>query len=378
MVKFKMTNNYKITFKNFCYVSCCLLRLSVALLPFWYLTSLAVYTEPTANTNVNKVDPLFNERIANYKGFEQVLERQKASAVKGAESEAGFNDLVGSRQARTKGTELSNIRAEELEGFGIRESFKEAWINEYLVDYSKPGMIRHKDDASKITEATGQMMSSLLGFLKRLDIDCKQVKGNKEIEPQYYIQLIKELDRDKGDTVYDKTICEELRNKYHCTDTVTVRCINRTRGELKPGTIRFGHHEMPDHWWIGTSQNGERCYGGIQNTTDEIALFDNTPELLAEVKQKIAEKIGNTDIEVPDQEIMFFQGSDGVSLDGINSSGRVVLYQLDQAGNKGYVQNTWHPTPEPVSGSVRFFYRVAQEERCIEWREEWNEICRLQ
>ncbi|WP_375359829.1 hypothetical protein [Candidatus Tisiphia endosymbiont of Nemotelus uliginosus] len=221
-----MTNNYKITFKNFCYVSCCLLKLSVASLPFWHLTSLAVYTEPTAKTNVNKVDPLFNEKIENYKGFEQVLERQKAAAVKGAESEAGFNDLVGSRQARSKGSELSNIRAEELEGSGIRESFKEAWINEYLVDYSKPGMMRHKDDASKITEATGQMMSSLLGFLKRLDIDCKQVKGNKEIEPQYHIQLITKLDRNKGDTVYDKTICEELRNKYRCIDELILQCLH--------------------------------------------------------------------------------------------------------------------------------------------------------
>ncbi len=226
MIKFKMTNNYKITFENFCYVSRWLLRLSVTLLPFWHLTSLAVYTEPTAKTNVNKVDPLFNEKIENYKAFEQVLERQKASAVKGVESETGFNDLVGSRQARTKGAELSNIRAEELEGSGIRESFKEAWINEYLVDYSRPGMMRYKDDANSITEGTGQMMSSLLGFLKRLDIDCKQVKGNKEIEPQYYIQLIKELDRNKGDTVYDKTICEELRNKYHCIDELVLQCLH--------------------------------------------------------------------------------------------------------------------------------------------------------
>ncbi len=218
--------SYKIIFKNFWYMSCCLLRLSVALLPFWHLTSLAVYTEPTAKTNVNKVDPLFNEKIENYKGFEQVLERQKVSAVKGAESETGFNDLVGSKQARTKGAELSNIRAEELEGSGIRESFKEAWVNEYLVDYSRPGMMRHKDDANSITEGTGQMMSSLLGFLKRLDIDCKQVKGNKEIEPQYYIQLIKELDRDKGDTIYDKTICEELRNKYRCVDELIPQCLH--------------------------------------------------------------------------------------------------------------------------------------------------------
>ncbi|WP_250311500.1 hypothetical protein [Rickettsia endosymbiont of Oedothorax gibbosus] len=161
---------FKITFKNFWYMSCWLLKLTVVLLTFWQLTSLAVYTEPTAKTNVNKVDPLFNEKIENYKGFEQVLERQKASAVKGAESETGFNDLVGSRQARSKGSELSNIRAEELEGSGIRESFKEAWVNEYLVDYSRPGMMRHKDDANSITEGTGQMMASLLVFLKRLDI----------------------------------------------------------------------------------------------------------------------------------------------------------------------------------------------------------------
>ncbi|MCC8483859.1 MAG: hypothetical protein LN561_04875 [Rickettsia endosymbiont of Labidopullus appendiculatus] len=237
--------SYKIIFKNFWYMSCCLLRLSVALLPFWHLTSLAVYTEPTAKTNVNKVDPLFNEKIENYKGFEQVLEKQKTSAVKGAESETGFNDLVGSKQARTKGAELSNIRAEELEGSGIRESFKEAWVNEYLVDYSRPGMVRHKDDANRITEGTGQMMSSLLGFLKKLDIDCKQVKGNKEIEPQYYIQLITELDRNKGDTVYDKTICEELRNKYRCIDELVLQCLQfaEKTAELTINGSNINYHQ---------------------------------------------------------------------------------------------------------------------------------------
>jgi hypothetical protein len=385
MTDFRINNKYetgfKTWFKNWRFIYCyrSVKASIVALLLLSHLTSLATYTEPTSRTNVNKVDPVFDEKIESYKSFEQALEEQKTSAVKGAESEVGVHDLVdGSDEARAKVSNLSNIRAEELEGAGLRESVREPWINEYLLDYSKPGMMQHKEDAAIIANGTGKMLDGLIGILKKLGIDCKQVKGNKEVEPQYHIQLALELDRNKGDTIYDKIICEELRNKYHCTDTIIVRCVNRAQGGLQPSTIRLGHHEMPDHWWLGRGRDGGRCYGGIQNTTNGFAVFNNIPGVLAEVKQGIIARIGNPNIEVPPQEIMFFQGGNGVSLDGINSSGRVVLYQLNEAGNRGHIQNTWHPNPEQVSGSVRFFYRVTQEAKCIQWHEDWNEVCKRQ
>ncbi|WP_375326254.1 hypothetical protein [Candidatus Tisiphia endosymbiont of Nemotelus uliginosus] len=289
------------------------------------ISAKAEYRDPTTKTNVNKIDPFFTENIDNYPGFTQMLEEQQAAVVKGVEIKAGFNDLVGSTQVKAKEAELSNIRAEELEDAGIRESLKENWLNEYLVDYSKPGMMQHQEDATRVAEGTGKMMAGLIALLKKLDIDCKQVKGDTLIEPQYYLQLDTALERHKGDTVYEQIICEELRNKYQCTDKIEVKCVQKTARELKPTTIRLAHHEMPDHWWLGRGRDGGMCYGGIQNTTDRFAIFNNSPAVLAEVRQKIIQKTGHSDIEVPEQEIMFFSGGDGVSLAGLSISGRVVL-----------------------------------------------------
>ncbi|WP_425360344.1 hypothetical protein [Candidatus Tisiphia endosymbiont of Ceraclea dissimilis] len=346
-------------------MSCCLLRLSVALLPFWHLTSLAVYTEPTAKTNVNKVDPLFNEKIENYKGFEQVLERQKVSAVKGAESETGFNDLVGSKQARTKGAELGNIRAEELEGSGIRESFKEAWVNEYLVDYSRPGMMRHKDDANSITEGTGQMMSSLLGFLKRLDIDCKQVKGNKEIEPQYYIQLITELDRNKGDTVYDKTICEELRNKYRCTDTITVRCKKKER-TLQEKTIYINYHFLPNppkgipvqHYFLKYfyNSNQDLLDWEVQQSTIR-RIKENGSVVQQQMKRLLADQL-----QIPVEDIVSVR---------INRDGPPIGELSDPSWIRTYMSHD-----DYFGRDFTVAYKIGSEE-CTEWQEEWSETCTL-
>lgn len=232
MTDFRMANKYKtgfkIWFKNLKYIYCpWSVKANIAtLLLLVHLTSLATYTDPTTRTNVNKVDPLLSEKIEDYKGFEQNLEEQKTSAVKGVESEVGIHDLVdGSDEVRAQASNLSNIRAEELEEAGLRESVKEPWINEYLLDYSKPGMMQHKEDAAIIANGTSKMLDGLIGILKKLDIDCKQVKGNKEVEPQYYIQPTLELDRSKGDSIYDKVICEELRNQYSCTDSITLKCI---------------------------------------------------------------------------------------------------------------------------------------------------------
>lgn len=203
------------------------------------VNAVAAYVEPTTKTNVNVVGPLFERTISDYTGFEQTLESQKSSAVKGAESNSGFNDLVGSKDAASKASELSNIKPGELENAGIRESAKENWIDNYLLDYSKPGMIEHKKDAELIAEGTGKKLQELVGLLKKLDVDCRQIKGNKEVEPQYFIDVKTKQQEDtvynsstdiqqrqQRDTIYNKKICEQLRNQYDCRDQLIVRCLD--------------------------------------------------------------------------------------------------------------------------------------------------------
>ncbi|WP_425363573.1 hypothetical protein [Candidatus Tisiphia endosymbiont of Hybos culiciformis] len=358
-----MTNNYKITFKKFWYANCRLLRLSVALLPFWHLTSLAVYTEPTAKTNVNKVDPLFNEKIENYKAFEQVLERQKASAVKGAESETGFNDLVGSRQARAKGSELSNIRAEELEGSGIRESFKEAWVNDYLVDYSKPGMIRHKEDASRIAEGTGRKMEGLIGLLKKLDIDCKQLKGNREIEPEYHLDIQKEVVKD---TIYNQVFCEQLRNYYNCSNNLILSCKKKDR-ILQERTIYINYHFLPNppkgipvqHYFLKyfiNNSNQDLLNWELQQSTIR-RIKENGSVVQQQMKQLLADQL-----EIPVEDIVSIR---------INRDGPPIGELDDPSWIRTYMSHD-----DYFGRDFTVTYKVGSEE-CTEWQEDWSEICTL-
>lgn len=357
MTDFKMANKYKtglkMWFKNSWYVWCLQsVKASIsALLLLFHLTSLATYIDPTTRTNVNKVDPIFDKRIENYKNFKQVLEEQKTSAVKGVESEVGVNDLVGSNEARTTASDLSNIRAEELEGAGLRESVKEPWINEYLLDYSKPGMMQHKEDAAIIANGTGKMLEGLIGILKKLDIDCKQVKGNKEVEPQYYIQPVLELDRSKGDTIYDKVICEELRNKYNCNDTVTLKCLNKG-GQLKETIIPVNFLQMPKAWWKEVIDNTsldhwlEDSFSSYQRSHYWL-INEGDPAVQQQIKQYMADRL-----QIPVQYIVKVQFDNKT----------VEVFQHWKSEDSKNFTVTYKDGPD----------------RCLEWQENWDERCSLQ
>jgi hypothetical protein len=69
-----------------------------------------------------------------------------------------------------------------------------------FVDYNRPSTMAYKQDAEMIANASGKMMDNLLGQLKDIGVDCKTVKGNKEIEPQYFMELSRRDERAKGDT----------------------------------------------------------------------------------------------------------------------------------------------------------------------------------
>jgi len=331
------------------------------------VSSQAEYRDPTAKTNVNKVEPLFEENIGNYKGFEQMLESQKAASVKGAETEAGYNDLVGSKEARAKGEELSRIKPEELEGAGINESIKESWVNDYLVDYSKPGMMQHKKDAEVITLSTGAMMDGLLGLLKKLDIDCKQAKGDKQIEPQYYIQVTKELDRNKGDTVYDQFFCERLRNNYNCGDSLTLRCKTRgiAWGPWQDKQIRIPGGELVNFgrtvFWV--EKTAKRCFEyklSVQGRRKFFGHMPPDPYVVGSMREFLATKHHGATIDNISTEMSSWWEGGLFSIDGWTYGGRVL-------GSKDYAWSTY---------VVNYKYRDGKP-ACFEWSEEWREQCRL-
>jgi len=344
--------------------------ISLAIFASLLLFSFAIraeYRDPTVKTNVNKVDLLFEENVSNYKGLEQMLIEQKAASIKGTESEAGFNDLTGSKEARVKGEDLSRIKAEELEGAGINESIKESWVNDYLVDYSKPGMMQHKKDAETITLGTQVMMEGLLGFLKKLDVDCKQVKGNKEVEPQYFIQLEKKLDRDKGDTVYDQFFCERLRNTYNCGDSLTMRCKapGIAWGSWQDKQIRIPGGELVNfgRTIFLVEKTGKRCFEyklTVGKRKGWFGDFDPDPYVVGSMREFLATKHPGSTIDNISTEMGSWWEGGIFSINGWSYGGRTL-------GSKDYAWNTY---------VVNYKYRDGKP-ACFEWSEEWREQCRL-
>ena len=324
------------------------------------------YLDPTSKTNVNKVDPLFEENIQDYRSLEQTIGDQSKLGVEGIKSKKGMSDLVGSSEANSKADSLSGTNPHELESRGIGEKSKNAWIDEYLIDYSKPGNKRHQEDAKDITKATGKMMDNILGTLKDIGVDCKSVKGNSKVEPQYFIELKKEKVKN---TVYDKMLCQELRNKYSCNDVATLKCTKIGVRYKNPvaKTIRFNGHWLHNnkmnwgwavHWktkrW-GWHIHSYHPKGGFFGSPSESPWRNNPEVIIADARAHIASHLG-----VPLEQI-------GEHVD-FPPSGRGI-------GNISPVGCRWRVAWDEYEFgyTYREIYHV-----CEQWSEDWSERCRLQ
>jgi hypothetical protein len=178
-------------------------------------------------TNKNDISNLFQSEIEDRQGLDKFLENSKNQAESGIGNKAGLQELGTNEGAlENKTSELNSINANSLESRGQEERAKEenAYYEVLEIDYTDPKILNHKKDIDKITDANEKLTSRLIDGLRDLDIDCKTVKGDKELEPQYAIEIKKEHFKD---TKYNKTTCEELRNKYNCTDTLKLSCKKR-------------------------------------------------------------------------------------------------------------------------------------------------------
>lgn len=315
-------------------------------------------------TQVNEVTDLFDKNIENKDELLLDMKTQSDNAHDLIKSGQHHEGIVGIEESANKASELNSISESDLENAGrVKRISKEYQFydeNELEPDYTKSGNRMHKLDAGTIVDATEKTMKSIgIDLMKRLielGFNCKTVKGAIHKDPTYYIEIKR---KEEKNTQYDQFFCEEPRNIYNCYDSLTLQCLNKTSGEKANATIRINRNEMPSHWWIGRGNDGGMSYG---YTTNFFLVFN--AGVMEEVKQKIIEKTGNKNIEVPPQEIMIF-------------GGQQVLYQLNETGEVGKIQNTWHPNPENISDSIRFFYYVPGEHQCIHWQEDWSERCAL-
>jgi len=349
------------------------------------------YIDPTYNTNTNKIDPLFETNLNDYRQLEQGAEDSMNKALEGLKGNEGFDSLPGHDKAQAEAARLSDISHQDLHGKGMGASMKESWMNEIFIDYSRPGNSIYLQNAEEIASRTGDMMGNILDKLKDIGVDCRAVKGNEIKEPGYVIEL---KSQEVKDTVYDKVTCEELRNRYACRDTLSVRCTSSGTKSLKVTPI--GIQVNPDGnggMWVGWPACNSH-FGGWGKIYHYAVKFDiENPDNVTEFSLR--------DLSYDDYVLFRINGnhvwSGPVGGHRLELHGHTVI--VDDGG-RGYgaERNRWNvhhdfylnlkphlKKGENVLnitlvvggyGSV-IFYLKATEKSCDRWQEEWNEKCHL-
>jgi len=193
--------------------------------------------------NVNNVTDSFDKHIDNKEALLGQLEKQRKDTVGGVSGKQHLSLIAGGDGAEANAQQLNSIRAVDLDQMGREKRASEEFAfydeNELEPNWEKPGNRMHKEDADAIADATGKILGNLMSKLKEIGVDCKTVKGPIQKEPTYHIEIKREKQRN---TEYDQFFCEEPRNKYNCTDDVSLKCIKKG--------LKYG--EWEDRvFWIG-------------------------------------------------------------------------------------------------------------------------------
>lgn len=353
-------------------------------------SSRAQYLDPTHKTNVNKIEPLFETNLMDHKQLEQGAKNSIDSAIEGIKGNRGLDALVGYDKAESEASRLSAIPHQDLQQSGREEKAKSPWLDEYFIDYSKPGNLKYRQTAEEIAAKTGEMINNILGKLKDIGVDCRTVKGNEIREPKYVIELDQQVVQD---TVYDKYICEELRNIYTCKDTLSVRCSSFSSKPLKITASNINiNHTGDGGMWVGWPACNSFWGGWGQIYHYEIKFNIEDPNNVAEFFL--------THLSYDDYVLFKLNGNHVWS--GPFGGHRLELHShtviIDDSGRGfGAENDTWYTPSLNLNlkthlkkgenvfnvtlvvgghGSV-IFYLKATEKDCAQWQEERNETCSL-
>jgi hypothetical protein len=319
------------------------------------------YEDPVAKTNINPKTDLFEKEIEDYGAFESRMGSLKAQAVEGVNIPGNLELITDKTDDEIKAAagDLSSIRATDLEARGREEVVRTGIMEELHVDYTNPLNTEHQKDASRIAEASGVLLAKLTELFKEFGIDCKTVKGNTVIEPEYHIEIKKEQVKD---TVYTKTMCEEPRNKYDCHDSLTLRCgkIGTAWGPWQNRTMVKTFGELPTGWWT---------VGRYNNSTNGHSIscgkWTINSAYVKEMATYIAGIIGARleQVYVGYQNIVLIPAIDcgSVNVDFSNCALNWCLYK------------------DMLSARVTFHYQYRDGYPiCEQWSEDWSETCVIQ
>lgn len=300
----------------------------------------AQYLDEQLETNINKVDPLFERSVPNLEEFKAALEQDKGLIAE----QIGQNmmpPIADSDKIANERAKLESLDALELDSIARREMAKDPFHNEMFVDLSRPGMQAHLEDAKKIAKGSSKMIGSIIANLKDIGVDCKTVKGNIERDPEYFMELKQEVDSKEKDTIYDQHFCERLRNKYSCSSTLSMKCTSEGKqwGEWQDRTIDIAGEEI----W--------RPSGAIKGVTF-VASYITWPDnflVRQQVRGMIVQKLG----------VDFEQINENIRINHIPNEEAYWLYNIQ--GDRYHVQYQY-----------RDWKKI-----CTAWSEVWHEHCRL-
>jgi hypothetical protein len=246
-----------------------------------------------------------------------------------------------------EGSKLEAIHENDLAERGRQEMIESNNLNELYPKYKRSLMKKHKRDAKTIASKHRELMDNILGELKKkLGVDCKTIKGDKRIEPEYFLQIKKTQTKD---TVYNQTFCEELRNKYSCNDTATVRCIRRG---IRWHPWEYREVDIPGDTVFHRADPLGLCYAiKWKKKRFGLHIHQNSPGWRVFLSNHL-----NIPIEKIGEQISF------------------------PFANRGVGRGThWVKHKLAAFDTYRLGYNYREDyEVCEEWSEDWKETCRLQ
>ena len=340
---------------------------------------LSIATNVVADkTNINEVTDLFDRSVSNKDQYVRDLERIREGGISNIESSTPLVHIDGIDQSEGEAARLNSIRAVDLdeEGRVTRRSGEYSFYDEgeFEPDLTKPGNRAHKEDVLRIVNATVKLLSDLTAKLKELGVDCKTVKGPIQREPIYTIDLKRE---EQQNTEYDQFFCEEPRNQYDCSDSLSLTCARRgfiktEKTKIYIPAAELEHLFHPDEWGRSTFWEMHLATGiiaaKIGASADSIVMEEKQIIRWAKRNGKFYNRfIGYT----IDDNGQLGTGNHGDTYKGYNhfAEGFDPSYGFHAptwCGNE-----TWHHNTV-----IRLWYSLS-EEICEEWSEDWDERCHL-
>lgn len=323
-------------------------------------------------TQVNKRTDLFIKSINNFPEVEKQLLDQNQANINAmgdgrTNTPQGLSFLTkkSKNELESESSQLSTLHENDLNTRGRNEMIKNNAINELYPNYSSPLNKQHIEDAKLIAQGQNKLLDNLFAVLKeKAGIDCKTIKGDKKHEPEYYLQIKNTIHKD---TVYTQVFCEELRNQYSCTYSLTLTC-KRQGIQWGPWQDRQIHVPAQELFNLGKhvfwiDHTARRCFEYkliVGKTRGVFGESAPNPYVVHSIREFLVTKHpGSTIDNISDEMSSSWYG--GIfCIDGWTYCGKVLFY-------KDHAWNTY---------VINYKYRDGSS-ICLEWSEDWTERCVL-